>query len=243
MKQSRFAFPLFLSALFLTALACAMPEFGTPETPVAPTPVGDTLSFVIPAYTISLEPGESVPGTRLHYVGREGDAYKMTIDGLEAIKRTGDSFIWSGPLAPGVYANYNLRLTLEVLGKLPVAGPVEILVFNPEPAEIAAENVGEKSEAHFDNVLVNYRIPVGRVIPGTPLAYEGLVVGGEGQQSNPMARLSGLSGYPNFALGDSLVWTGRLRDNVAIRYSLRVTAVNEDSLSIAGTAELWITSE
>ncbi len=243
MKQQRLAFPMFLLLLFSAALACVVPGIGSSNPGPTPTPLGDTLSFMIPAYTVSLEPGETVPGTRLHYVGRSGDTYKVTIDGLEATKRVGDSFIWNGVIAPGVYTNYNLRLTTAVFGALPVAGPVEIIVFNPAPVEMSLSADITSADLYFSNILINYQIPPGRLIPGSSLVYEGVFTQGEGQQASQLARLSGLSGYPYFALGDSLVWEGQVRDNVYIRYNLRVTAINEDGLRLSGTAELWITSK
>ncbi len=243
MKGRRLAFPGFFLLLALVSLACSVPGCGESEPPPTPTPMGDTLSFLIPAYTMKMEPGDTIPGTGLHYSGRENGAYKVTIDGREATKRIGDSFIWSGVMAPGVYANYNLRLTTAVFGVLPVAGPVEIIVFNPEPIEMPLTADVTAVTPHFDNIVVNYQIPAGRQIPGTTLIYEGVFTQGQGQQASQLAQLSGLSGYPYLALGDSLVWTGQLRDNVAVRYSLRTTAISEESLSLAGTAELWISSE
>ncbi len=242
MNRKQLALPVFVLTLFVAAMACAAPTFGPVEPPASPTPLGDTLIFNIPTYTISLQPGETVPGTRLHYTGREGDAFKVTIDGLEATKRVGDSFIWNGTMAPGVYANYNLRLTFTILGALPAAGPVEVIVFNPEPVEADVPISNAEVETYFDKVLVTYEIPVGRLLPGSTLAYKGMVEPETGQQTSVLAELSGMSGYPYFALGDSLVWAGKLRDNVYIRYDLRVTAVSETNLSVAGTAELWITS-
>jgi hypothetical protein len=243
MMRRPFAFPVFILFLMGAALACVVPGIGSNEPAPSPTPLGDTLSFVIPVYTRQLEPGDTVPGTRLHYVGRSGDAHQVTIDGLEATKRVGDSFIWHGVLAPGVYANYNLRLATAVLGALSVAGPVEIIVFNPEPSETSLTPEITGAPIYYDNILVNDLIPPGRLIPGTTLIYEGITTQGEGQQASQMARLSGLSGYPLLALGDSLVWTGQLRDNVYIRYNLRVTAMNEDGLRLSGKAELWIPSQ
>jgi hypothetical protein len=193
----------------------------------------------MPAYTISLEPGERVPGTRLEYVGRQGDAYQVSIDGLSATKRTGDSFIWNGVLAPGVNASFNLRLITAVFGPLPVAGPVTITVFNPQPVEQAMP-VAVAADLTFNNIVVNYSVPAGRVIPGTTLVYEGMVAQSETNRASLQARLSGLNGYPFLALGDSLLWTGHLRDNVIIRYSLRVASITEQGLRLAGTAELDI---
>jgi hypothetical protein len=230
---------LLLLLLGLYGTACTLIGIGVSSPAATATPLGDTLSFTMPAYAISLEPGESVPGTRLKYVGRQGDAYQVSIDGLSATKRTGDSFIWNGVLAPGVYANFNLRLTMAVFGPLAVAGPVTITVFNPQPVEQAMP-VETAADLSFNNIVVNYSVPAGRVIPGTTLVYEGMVAQSETDQGNVQARLSGLSGYPFLALGDSLLWTGRLRDNIMIRYSLRVASISEQGLRLAGTAELHI---
>ena len=221
--------------LALAVLACVVPGTGSPATPVTPTPIGDTFTFLAPTYVYSLEPGETVPGTRLRYVGRSEGAYQVTIDGLPATKRVGDSFNWQGVLAPGVFARYNLRLTTAVFGALPVAGPVEIVVFNPEPVEVATP-VAVNTALHFNGIALNYLVPPGWQVPGTTLVFEGITAQGNDQ----MARLAGLAGYPFLALGDSLEWRGKLRDNVNVLYNLRVTAINENGLRLEGTAELWI---
>lgn len=212
---------------------------GSSSPAATPTPLGDTLSFFMPAYTHNLRPGETVPGTRLTYIGRSRDVYQVSIDGLTATKRTGDSFIWNGVLAPGVYANYNLRITTALFGSLPVAGPVEIIVFNPSPREEAI-TVENESALYYNNIVVNYLIPEGRPIPGTTLSYEGIQTVGEGDQASQLARLTGLEGYPYLAIGDSLVWSGRLLENVLIRYSLRAASLTESGLRLAGTAEMWV---
>ena len=49
-----------------------------------------------------------------------------------------------------------------------------------------------------------------------------------------------MSGYPYLALGDSFVWTGKIRDNVHLAYNLRVTSLNEEAIRLTGTAELWV---
>ncbi len=239
MNQNRRVLSGLILFLLLPMLACTVPGIGGGGPAATPTPLGDTLSFLIPAYTANLDPGDTVPGTRLTYVGREGDAYAVTIDGLAATKRTGDSFIWSGVLAPGVYANYNLRLTTSLFGRLPVAGPVEIIVFSPEP-EALASLAGLSPALQYNNVVVNYLIPAGRIIPGTTVSYVGQSVQGQGEQAARLAELAGVDGYPYLAIGDSLTWTGKLRPQIAIQYNLRVAAISEDGLRLAGTAEIWI---
>jgi len=235
--------------LVLPALACRVPEFpevpGVPgvvqPTPVgSPTPQGDTISYLVPAYAINLQPGESVPGTQLGFVGSTDGGYEVTINGQRAIKRSGDSFYWSGVLAPGVFANYNLRLTTSFFGGMPVAGPVELIVFFPEPQPLTLAGDPD-SRLHLGNIVIDYHVPLDRTVPGTTLVYEGLETQGLGSQNQTLARFGGLSGYPNLARGDSLVWSGMLRPNVAVRYSLRAVSFDQDEIRLVGTADLWIT--
>jgi hypothetical protein len=221
-------------------LACALPGRGDNRPQATATPPGDSLVFTLPVYTFNMEPGSTVPGTRLEYVSRDEGIYNVRIDGLAAQKRTGDSFIWNGVVAPGVYGNYNLRITTAILGGLPVAGPVNITIFNPSPVERASTPINEEIYLNFGTILVNYMVPQGWQIPGTSLVFDGIIIQGEGDQATRLAQLSGLSGYPYLALGDSLVWTGNLRDNVVVRYNLRALGIDEGGLRLDGTAELWI---
>jgi hypothetical protein len=236
-KQLRWLFVL-VGILGLSALACALPSFDSPTPAPTVTPSGDTLSFTNPAFAMNLEPGDSVPGTGLRYLGREGDAYRVTIDGLEALKRTGDSFIWDGVIAPGVHATYNLRLTTAVFGPLPVAGPVTLTIFYPEPTPLGSLPPLEEALT-YRNTVLTYLVPVGENVPGANLVYEGSETQGDGSGTR-LARFSGLSGYPLRAVGDSLTWTGTLRPNVYVQYNLRLLNINENSVRLAGTADLWI---
>jgi hypothetical protein len=241
---------IFLLVVFLgiSALACSLPTlpnlpFIQPSLPEVAgpgaTPVGDTISYQAPAFAINLSPGETVPGTRLTYLDRAGDDFEVSIDGQTAIKRIGDSFYWSGGVAPGVYANYNLRLTTAILGNLPVAGPVEILVFNPQPVPVP-DSGDPDAYLHYANLVLNYTVPVGTSVPGTNYVYEGVENQGVGEQSNQLARVRGPQDYPYLAPGDSLEWTGKLRDNVTVRYKLRVVSYDEESIFLVGTGDLWI---
>lgn len=238
--MNRFSWTLgFVACLLLASLACTIPGINPSGPAATPTPMGDTLSYTIPAYTINLDVGDTVPGTQLTYVAREGDLYRVTIDGLQAQKRTGDSFIWSGLLAPSVHGNFNLRLTTAVFGSLPVAGTVELTVFYPQPVSLAP--LPDLSNAlAFRNTVINDYVPAGRAIPGTTLVFERMQVQGEGDQQTRQAQLSGLTGYPYLAVGDSLQWTGRLRDNVFVEYSLRLISIAEDGIRVAGFANVWV---
>lgn len=236
MRHSLKSLAGFLLVLCLTTLACTIPGTGGSEQPEAtPTPSGDSMTFLIPAYSVNLEPGDTVPGSQLEYVGKTGDLHDVKIDGEPAQKRVGDSFIWSGVVAPSVFAEYNLRLAPDFLGPLPVAGPVEVTVLNPVATPLEA--VPDWPNAiRYNNIVLAHNVPAGWTIPGTTLVYEGVSTQG-GVES---ARLSGLSGHPLFALGDSITWIGRLQDNAAIRYTFRVINFGENSLQLGGTAELLV---
>ena len=239
LKPHLWAMPAFVLLLVLASLACTVPGTGPAVPAATPTPLGDVMILTIPAVGYNLAPGEKVPGTGLQFVDRQGEAYEVSIDGQSALKRAGDSFYWSGVLASGVFANFNLRLTASIFGSLPVAGMVEFTILNPQPVEELGVPDGT-GRYHFSNVVADYTVPVGYQIPGTTAVYSGLEERSQGGQATRLARLSGTSGYPYLALGDSFVWTGRIRDNVHLAYNLRVTSLNEESVRLTGTAELWV---
>lgn len=228
MKQ----FGLLVLLLALSNMACAIPGINfNPTPPPQPTPEGDTLFFRA-TYSTPLEPGSTVPGTRIVYVQPMGDLHEFTIDGLQAIRQPGDSLTWRGVIAPGVFGDYRLRLRADFLGRLQAEGPVEVAILNPTPVEIPPTQTPETA-INIQGIAADYYVPQGARIPGTTLIYEGM--------RNDLAELSGTAGYPFFAREDSLLWSGKLRDNVYIRYNLRVSSLNEDGLSLTGTAELWAT--
>ncbi|MCZ7668703.1 MAG: hypothetical protein M5U34_16660 [Chloroflexi bacterium] len=146
--------------LALPVLACAVPGIGPAEPAQTATPPGDMLYLNIPAYAHNLAPGEFVPGTGLQYRDRQGDAYEVLINGQPALKRSGDSFYWSGVVAPGLFANYNLRLTSSLFGSMPVAGNVELIVLNPNPVEQIGGPTAEFT-LKLSPIVADYKVPVG----------------------------------------------------------------------------------
>ena len=237
MKHSFKGLAGFLLVFCFTALACTIPGTGSSDNGNAEATAvftDDSSTFVISAYTFDLEPGSTVPGSQLTFVGKSGDLYEVTINGELAQKRDGDSFIWDGIVAPGVHANYNLRL-LEVFGTLRAGGRVDVTVLNP--VSTALNDMPDWPNAiRYNNILLTHSVPVGEIIPGTTLAYDGVTT----QGSVSSARLTGLTRHPLFATGDSITWVGSLRENVAIRYTFRVVTFSESSLQLAATAELLV---
>ncbi len=240
MKHPHRSWLILMIGLALASLACGtsgLPFGGSPTAEPTITPPGDTLTLTVPLFTTNLEPGETIPGTQLTYVGATGDAYNVRINNLPATKRVGDSFLWDGIIAPGVFATFNLRLTRQLFGGMPVAGPVELIVLSPQPQELATLPA-EEPRLRFTDIVINYRVPVGHQVPGTTLVYEGLSPSPGG--STDQGQFSGGQGFPYFLAGDSLVWTGQLRDNVYLRYNLRALTVSEEDVRLVGTAELII---
>ena len=235
MPKAWSATAVFLALLFLTTLACALPTSPTSGPLPTPTVEGDSLELLIPAFTYNMQPGDTIPGTRLEYIGKTGDVFEVSIDGVTTNKRFGDSFIWSGIVAPGVHATYNLRLTTEIIGTLPVGGPVNLVILNPEPAAISTLPVNNEA-FHYNNIFVTYNVPIGFNLPGTTLIYDGVAQQGEIDS----ARLLGTEGHPLFAVGDSITWIGTLRENVTASYTFRVVNYNEENLQVTGTAEIWV---
>jgi hypothetical protein len=122
---------------------------------------------------------------------------------------------------------------------MPVAGPVEVIVLFPEPQPLPLAGDPE-TKIHLSNIILDYHVPLNNNIPGTTLVYQGMESQSPGNQATTLARVGGLTGYPNLAVGDSLVWSGFIRNNVAIRYNMRVVSFDEESMRVVGTAEMWI---
>jgi hypothetical protein len=225
-----------IGLLLAATLACTTPSLPQTGPAATATPPGDMLALTLQAYATNLQAGESVPGARMTYVGRDANNnYIVRIDGQEAVKRIGDSFLWSGIIGPGVHAAYNLRLTTDMLGTMPVAGTVRFTIFNPTPVAMPLPN-DLTAYGRYANILVDYSVPLGRQLPGSSMTYTGLVEQG-GVQS---AQFSGVSGLPYYALGDSIVWTGQLREGVYIQLNLRVISLDAEHVRLGGTVELWI---
>ena len=212
------------------AIACTIPGVrGTPTPRPSPTPEGDTITFVAP-YAYDLRAESTIPGTQITFIGGD-EVYELSINGLQAYRQIGDSLAWRGIIAPGVLGDYRLRLRTSFLEPLQAEGQVTLTIFNPDPVEIPPTQV-PPGNLYFNDISVHYMVPVERRIPGTTLVFEG--------ERNQVAELSGTVGYPFFALDDSLIWSGKLRENVYIRYNVRISSLDEEWLELQGTAEIWV---
>jgi hypothetical protein len=231
--MKRFPIATIFLLLFVVSCSIVFPDNNSADSTPTP-PLDQVVSFWVPVYSANLSPGESVNGTQLTYLGRDGDVYNVTIDGLAATKRVGDSFNWRGVLAPGVIGNYSLRVSPTLLGNnLLTAGQIRLFILNPIPVNLADDFQVNQSVHRFSGIGVDYKISPGGQIPGTNLTFIGF--------NDQGAELGGTDGYPYRTVGDSLFWTGRLRGNVVAKQSLRVISASDEELHLVGTAELWIT--
>ena len=187
------------------------------------------LSYGNILYETGIPAGESIAGTELEYVGLADGQAQVLIKGQQAVKQKGDSLSWDG----SVRSDVNLELALRVLGytekTLRVAGTAKVTVRNPNP--VKAE-VPEDAPLHFANAPVVYTVKRGHYIPGTTLEYL--------ERSEEGAKLGGVDGYPYFKTGDSVIWEGQICDGAYLQLNMRVGVITEGTLTLAGTANLWI---
>lgn len=219
-------------------LACAnitLP-FGTPTPAPPPTPVGNTLTFRVAPFTDELDAGQLVRGTQLEYLGWDGVAYRLRIDGREARRVAGDSVDWTGVTAPGVLGKYDLRLQNTNQAVLRVSGTAEYTILYPQPlvSTVPAGQFSSRDGLYFREIAVDFLVPPGSKVPGTDLTFNGQ--DGEGKFVLQGARVE----YPYYRQADTVLWEGTLRPGTNVRYRLVVQGAETHGLRLRGSAELWI---
>ncbi len=224
-----------VSSLVLTSCLLLPEGSGGGSTPIpSVTPPGDMLVLQADQYTHTLEEGGRVPGTGIVYRSIEADNIFVDIDGQPSVRRVGDILTGSSIVVPGVHVQYNLRLMTAAFSNPRVIGPVTATVFNPLPQELLGYLEPPAANFVYDAISVDYRIPVGRVLPGSTVVYRGVDPNGNG------ASLSGTAQYAILPEQNTFVWTGLLRPNVIIQYDLRAVSVTTEELRMVGTAKLFL---
>lgn len=219
---SRFSFLVFLFALFIPLYACSnIPIIGGG----APTP-SRQISYD-GAVTLNVRAGETLAGTTIAYQGKAPDGRAiMSINGLQALKATADSVKWSGALVLFSLVDLNLRVVTYDETNMTLAGTIHIVVQepNPTPAQPSPNPI-----ANFI-IPVTYTVNKNSILPGTTVGYIGSNTDG--------AEFSNLDQFPFRERFDSVVWQGRLRERIAVRYDLRVLDFNNDRVILGGTANV-----
>lgn len=193
--------------------------------PAAPTP-SRQITYE-GAVTLNVQAGKQLAGTGVVYQGKAPDGRAIVmIDGLQGLKSTADSVRWSGALVLFSLVELNLRVVTYDESSMNLAGTIRIVVQepNPVPADPA------KNPMAAFTIPLTYTINKGGVIPGTNVTYDGAESGG--------AKFQNLDQIPYRERFDSVVWQGRLRERVSVRYELRLLDFNDDRAILGGTAQI-----
>lgn len=215
----------FLTAFFLT-IVFVLEGCGAVPIPFvgggAPTP-SRQISYD-GLITLTGKTGENVAGTAIRYDGKAPDGRAIVnIGGLQGLKSTADSVNWSGALVLFSKVDLNLRVLTYDANGITLAGTIHVIVQEPQPT---AGNISTNQIASF---VIPSTMTVNRntTIPGTTVSYVGAQTQG--------AEFANLDQLPFRDRGDSVVWTGHLRDRIGIRVELRVIDFNADRVILGGT--------
>jgi len=193
-----------------------------------PAPEG-TLVYQGPI-ELGVAKGNSLPGTDIRYLGITEKGAQLSIEGQTTIKRKGDSLDWEGSPTEGVDLDYSLRILWFDERSLHVGGLVKLVVHEVAPQA----SIISVSTPMVYRIPVAYTVARGELIPGTLIEYAG--------KEEKGARLKGVDGYPYRKIADSILWEGKLRDNVFLKLELRVIFYDQGSLRVGGLATLWVVS-
>ena len=183
------------------------------------------LSYSGPA-NITLKKGETLPLTEITYIGPGPQGAEVLIKGQKAIKQRGDSLDWESEPLPGVELKIRTRIISFDSAALRSVGVFTINISEPSPTPSPSP---EKAALKF-TAPVGYTVKKGEWIPGTTLKYAGKDPEG--------AKFEGLEGYPYRKVGDSLVWTGKLKEGLYSELNVRVIHYDENAVTLGGTAEI-----
>lgn len=178
-----------------------------------------------PAY-VTIKKNERLPFAEISYLGPSPQGAVVLIKGLKTLKQRGDSLDWKGTLFPGVELELKSRIINFDARALRSLGIFTIKIAEPSPAP----GLPPKETFAKFTAITAYRTGKGEEIPGTTLKYRGRDPEG--------ARFEGLEGYPYRKTGDSLIYTGRLKEKVYLVLNVRVLHYDENAVTLGGTAEI-----
>ncbi len=193
-------------------------------------PGGPLELYYTAPFETGIEKGSNLPGTGIRYVGLSDRGAEVLIDDQTAFKQKGDSLVWKGSPAQNVDLDLSLRVLWFTEEKLYVGGTAEMTVRDPVPVAASAPT---EAPMKYSNAPVTYHVSKGSFIPGTLVKYVGQVEEG--------IELEGVEGYPYRKFGDSIVWEGKLCEKVFLQLNVRVLLITESSISVAGTATVFLT--
>lgn len=185
------------------------------------------LTYRLPT-SLVVEAGSSLAGTNIRYDGMEAQGARVSIEGLTALKRRGDSLDWVGTPLSGVSVKLALRVLSYSDSELRLVGIATLVIekVNPRPGPVLTSSPLKYTGA------VGYGVAKGAAIPGSTITYVG--------RTDDGATLGNVEGYPHRKVGDSIFWEGTLRDGVYLRLNVRALQFDDRGLRVGGLATLWL---
>jgi len=184
-----------------------------------------SISYSGPA-NFTIKRGEKLPFAEISYLGVGPQGAEVLIAGQKALKQKGDSLDWEGFPLPEVELKVRTRIINFNSSALNSVGFFTINISKPLPVPAPPP---KEATIKF-TAPVAYRINKGEVVPGTTIRYGGKDTAG--------AKFEGLEGYPYRKTGDSLVYTGKLKEKVYLVLNVRVLHYDQDTVTLSGTAEI-----
>jgi hypothetical protein len=199
-----------------------LPELA--DLPIEQAPPGGIL-FIGPTER-RLNIGEGIPGTDIVLTASAADGAEFQIAGLRSVRKAGDSLDYDGGWPGLAGVEYHLRARLYFVGETNVrlAGVHQLIITNIQPSLDNSVAINGQTLKFPYTVSAN----AGEALPG--LSYRYIGSGDQGVQ------LGGLpeGEFPYRQLGDSIVWQGRLRDNIVASYDLRLLFYNSEQARVGG---------
>ncbi len=176
----------------------------------------------------TLHKGDVLPGTDIKVLNLSKDGVDLEIGGQKAHKLKGDSVDWKGNPASGIEMSLHQRVAWVNDDALHLAGTVSLTVSGASPTP-------QKWDRKFPieyTLPVAYLVKKGDRIPGTTISYKG--------KTDKGAELGGVEGYPYRKAADSITWSGKLRGNTFVRFTLRVGFYDNSRMQVVGLAKIGI---
>lgn len=179
--------------------------------------------------------GQRIRGTDIELAGVVDGQAEFLFSGLRAERIAGDSLDYDGswPNVGGVSYMLRLRVYLVTDSYVRAAGVHRLVIDGIQPSHQPSLVVSR------DAVKIPY---TGSARPGA--LFKGTTYGyvGPGEQG---AEISGIASgsFPFRKTGDSLRWQGMLRSDLPASFNLRIVRYGEDSVQVAGIANLQLPGE
>jgi hypothetical protein len=210
-----------LGALGLSACA-RLPRIGLGGTSTSPNQISYNGAILL-----TINNGQTFPGTTIAYQGKTPDGRALiTIGGEQAPKSTADSVNFNGSPIAGTVLNLSTRVGTYDNNAVNLFGTIHLVVTDPAPQK---GNFGSDTITGF-GIPVQYTVNRGETIPGSTVQFLG--------KTDQGAKFSNVDGFPYRQQLDSIVWSGHLREKVALHLDLRLLSYSEDSATFAGTAQV-----